>query len=95
MLEMVLQDLQYIYEETKCRSQVPTIVTYKMISNLIYNANYKISLKEYIKSLLIFDFDKNYIKRLLIIILYKLFKNYLKKYYSEKHIYTDLNIQNA
>jgi hypothetical protein len=95
MLEMGLHDHQYIYDKTKCKNRIPFIVIYKIQLNLLYNANYKISLREYIKSLLIFDFDKNYIKRLLIIILYKLFKNYLKKYYSEKHIYTDLNIQNA
>jgi hypothetical protein len=95
MLEMILKDFQYIYDKTKCKNRIPFIVIYKIQLNLLYNANYKISLKEYIKSLLIFDFDKDYIKRLLIIILYKLFKNYLKKYHSEKHIYTDLNIQNV
>jgi hypothetical protein len=94
-LEMGLHDHQYIYEKTGCKNRIPFIVIYKIQLNLLYNANYKISLKEYIKSLLIFDFDKDYIKRLLIIILYKLFKNYLKKYYLGKRIYTDLNIQNV
>jgi len=56
---------------------------------MLYNANYKISLKEYIEYLLLFD--KSYIRRLLRIILYKLFKNYLKKRYLKKYIYIDLN----
>jgi len=95
MLEMILQDLQYIYEETKCKSQIPTIVTYKMILNLIYNANYRISLKEYIEYLSIPPkFDKDYIKNLIRIILYIFSKNYLKKYYLRKYTFTDLNIQN-
>jgi len=95
MLEMVLQDLQYIYEETKCRSQVPTIVTYKMILNLIYNANYKISLREYMEYLLIsLKFDEDHIKNLIRIILYIFSKNYLKKYYLKKYTFKDLNVQN-
>ena len=93
VLEMFLQDLKYIYEKTKCKYQIYGIVSYKILLNLIYNANYKISLKEYLKVLLIFDRD--YIKRLVKIISYKLFKNYLKKYYLRKYIFTDLNIQNA
>jgi len=92
-LEMFLQDLQYIYEKTKCKGQIYRIVSYKILLNLIYNANYKISLKEYIEDLLIFD--KNYIKRLAKIVLYNLFKNYLKKYYLKKYIFTDLNSQNV
>jgi len=95
MLEMILQDLQYIYEETECKSQIPTIVTYKMILNLIYNANYRISLKEYVEYLSISPkFDKDYIKNLIRIILYIFSKNYLKKYYLRKYTFTDLNIQN-
>jgi hypothetical protein len=94
MLEMVLQDLQYIYKETGCKSQIPTIVTYKMILNLIYNANYKISLKEYVEYLsMSLKFDKDYIKNLIRIILYILSKNYLKKYYLRKYKFTDLNAQ--
>ena len=92
-LEMFLQDHQYIYEKTKCKNVVDRIVDFKIKLNIIYNANYKISLKEYLECLLIFDRD--YIKRLAKIILYKLFKNYLRKYYLRKYIYTDLNIQNA
>jgi len=92
-LEMFLQDLQYIYEKTKCKGQIYGIISYKILLNLIYNTNYKISLKEYIECLLIFDRD--YIKRLAKIILYKLFRNYLRKYYLRKYIYTDLNVQNV
>jgi len=90
MLEMALHDHQYIYEKTKCKNQISKIIGYKIQLNLIYNTSYKISLKEYIKYLLIFD--KNYIKRLAKIILYNLFKNYLKKYYLKKYTYADLNI---
>jgi len=93
MLEMNLQDFQYIYEKTKCKSIIDRIVNFKIKLNTMYNANYKISLKEYIECLLLFDED--YIKRLSVIILYKLFRNYLKKYYLKIYIYTDLNIQNA
>ena len=89
MLEMALHDHQYIYEKTKCKKSLDGLISYKTQLNLIYNANYKISLKEYIENLLVFD--KNYIKRLAKIILYKLFKNYLKKYYLRKYIYMDLN----
>jgi hypothetical protein len=96
MLEMILQDLQYIYEKTKCRSQIPTIVTYKMILNLIYDTNYRISLKEYIEYLFIsLKFNEDYIKNLIRIFLYILSKNYLKKYYLRKYIFTDLNAQNV
>jgi len=93
VLEMFLQDLQYIYEKTKCKYQIYGIISYKILLNLIYNANYKISLKEYLEVLLIFDRD--YIKRLTKIILYKLFKNYLRKYYLKKFIFTDLNSLNT
>jgi hypothetical protein len=93
MAEMFLRDHQYIYEKTKCKYQIYGIVSYKILLNLIYNANYKISLKEYLKVLSIFDRD--YIRRLAMVILYKLFKNYLKKYYLRKYIFTDLNTQNA
>jgi len=89
MAEMFLRDHQYIYEKTKCKYQIYRIVSYKILLNLIYNANYKISLKEYIKCLLIFDRD--YIKRLAMVISYNLFRNYLKKYYLRKYIFTDLN----
>jgi len=41
------------------------------------------------------NIDKDYIKRLAKIILYKLFRNYLRKYYLKKFIFADLNIQNA
>jgi hypothetical protein len=92
MLEMVLQDLQYIYEETKCKNQINGIVNLKIKLNTIYNVNYKISLKEYIEYLSLFD--KDFIRRLSLIILYKLFRNYLKKYYLRTYIFTDLNIQN-
>jgi len=95
MLEMILQDIQYIYEETKCKSQIPTIVTYKMILNLIYNANYSISLKEYVEYLFVSPkFNEDYIKNLIRIILYIFSKNYLKKYYLRKYTFIDLNIQN-
>jgi len=90
--EMFLRDHQYIYEKTKCKYQIYGIVSYKILLNLIYNANYKISLREYIEYLLIFDRD--YIRRLTKIILYKLFKKYLRKYYLKKFIFTDLNVQN-
>jgi len=93
MLEMILYDHQYIYEKTECKNRILSIVIYKIQLNLLYNANYKISLKEYIECLLLFDED--YIKRLSVVILYKLFRNYLKKYYLGKRIYTDLNIQNT
>ncbi|MFP3132288.1 MAG: hypothetical protein RXQ77_03025, partial [Candidatus Nanopusillus sp.] len=92
-LEMFLQDHQYIYEKTKCKNVVDRIVDFKIKLNIIYNANYKISLKEYLEYLLIFD--RHYIKRLAKIILYKLFRNYLKKYYLRNYIYTDLNVQNV
>jgi len=92
ILEMDLHDHQYIYEKTRCRNQLNKIINYKIQLNLIYNANYKIPLKEYIGDLLIFD--KNYIRKLAKIILYVLFKKYLRKYYLRKYIYTDLNIQN-
>jgi len=91
--EMFLRDHQYIYEKTKCRYQIYGMVSYKILLNLIYNVNYKISLREYLEVLSIFDRD--YIKRLAMVILYKLFKNYLKKYYLRKYIFTDLNTQNA
>jgi len=95
MLEMILQDLQYIYEKTTCKSQIPTIVTYKMLLNLLYNANYKISLGEYMEYLLMsIKLDEDHIKNLIRIILYIFSKNYLKKYYLRKYIFTDLNIQN-
>ena len=93
MLEIALHDHQYIYEKTKCKIALDGVISYKAQLNLIYNAGYKISLKEYIEYLLVFD--KNYIKRLAKIILYMLFRNYLKKYYLKKYTYTDLNIQNA
>jgi hypothetical protein len=95
MLEMILKDFQYIYEETKCKSQIPTIVTYKMILNLIYNANYRISLREYMEYLLMPPkFDEDYIKNLIRIILYIFSKNYLRKYYLKTYTFTDLNVQN-
>jgi hypothetical protein len=93
MLEMALYDHQYIYEKTKCKNQIDRIISYKAQLNLIYSTNYRISLKEYIEYLSIFD--KNYIKRLSKIILYKLFRNYLKKHYLRNYIYTDLNVQNV
>jgi len=92
-LEMFLQDHQYIYEKTKCKGQKCGMISYKIPLNLIYNANYKISLKEYLECLLIFNRD--YIKRLARIILYKLFRNYLRKRYLRNNIYTDLNVQNV
>jgi hypothetical protein len=88
-LELELQDYQHIYEKTKCKRYIDNIIIYKIRLNILYNANYKISLKEYIEYLLLFD--KSYIRRLLRIILYKLFKNYLKKRYLKKYIYIDLN----
>ena len=91
MLEMNLQDFQYIYEKTKCKNIVDRIVNFKIKLNIIYNANYKISLKEYIECLLLFNED--YIKRLSVVILYKLFRNYLKKYYLKTYTFTDLNVQ--
>jgi hypothetical protein len=93
MAEMFLQDYQYIYEKTKCKGQIYGIVSYKTVLNIIYNANYKISLKEYLKILSIFD--RNYIIRLTKIILYNLFRNYLRKYYLKKYKFTDLNTQNT
>jgi len=93
MLEMALHDHQYIYEKARCKNQIDRIISYKIQLNIVYNTNYKISLREYIECLLIFD--KNYIKRLLKIILYILFKNYLRKYYLRNYIYTDLNVQNV
>jgi hypothetical protein len=94
-LEMLLHDHQYIYEETKCKWQISGIIRYKMILNLIYNANYKISLREYMRWLLASTkFDEDYIKNLIKIILYIFFKGYLKKYYLKNYIFTDLNIQN-
>jgi hypothetical protein len=96
MLEMILKDFQYIYEKTKCKSQIPTIVTYKMLLNLLYNANYKISLREYMEYLLMsLKLDEDYIKNLIRIILYIFSKNYLKKYYLRKYTFTDLNVQNG
>jgi hypothetical protein len=92
MLEMILNDLQYIYEETRCKNQINGIVNFKIKLNTIYNVNYKISLKEYIEYLSLFD--KDFIKRLSLIILYKLFRSYLKKYYLKTYTFTDLNIQN-
>jgi hypothetical protein len=95
MLEMILKDFQYIYDKTKCKSQIPTIVTYKMLLNLLYNANYNISLKEYMEYLLMsLKFDEDYIKNLARIFLYIFFKNYLREYYLRKYIFIDLNIQN-
>jgi hypothetical protein len=95
MLEMILNDSQYIYEKTKCKTQIPIIVTYKMILNLLYNANYKISLKEYIEYLWIPPkFNGDYIKNLIRITLYIFSKNYLKKYYLRKYTFTDLEVQN-
>jgi len=82
LLEMFLYDFQYIYEKTKCKNGINGIVNYKIKLNTVYNANYKISLKEYIGYLSLFD--KDFIKRLLLIILYKLFRNYLRKYYLKK-----------
>jgi glycosyltransferase involved in cell wall biosynthesis len=90
--EGFLHDYQYIYEKTKCKGLTYGIISYKILLNLIYNANYKITLKEYIEFLL--TFDENYIKGLSKIILYNLFRNYLKKYYLRKYIFTDLNSQN-
>jgi hypothetical protein len=88
-LELELQDYQHIYEKTKCKRYIDNIIIYKIRLNILYNANYKISLKEYIEYLLLFD--KSYIRRLSRIILYKLFKNYLRRRYLKKHIYMDLN----
>jgi glycosyltransferase involved in cell wall biosynthesis len=93
LLEMFLHDFQYIYEKTKCMSEINGIVNFKIKLNTIYNANYKISLKEYIEYLSLFD--KDFIKRLSLIILYNLFRNYLRKYYLKKFIFTDLNTQNT
>ena len=92
MLEMNLKDFQYIYEKTKCKNQINGIVNLKIKLNTIYNVSYKISLKEYIEYLSIFD--KGFIKRLSLIILYKLFRNYIRKYYLRTYTFTDLNIQN-
>jgi len=89
---MLLNDHQYIYEKTKCKNQIDGIIIYKIRLNILYNANYKISLREYMEYLSLFD--KSYIRRLLRIILYKLFKNYLKRRYLKKHIYIDLNTRN-
>jgi len=91
MLETNLQDFQYIYEKTKCKNIVDRIVNFKIKLNTMYNANYKISLKEYIEYLLLFD--KDYIKRLSVFILYKLFRNYLKKYYLKTYTFTDLKVR--
>jgi len=91
--EMFLHDYQYIYEKTKCKGLIYGIVSYKILLNLMYNANYKISLREYLECLLIFNRD--FIKGLSKIILYNLFRNYLKKYYLKKYIFTDLNSQNV
>jgi len=91
--EMFLRDYQYIYEKTKCKYQIYQIVSYKILLNLMYNANYKISLREYLDAISIFDRD--YIRRLSKIILYNLFRNYLRKYYLKKFIFTDLNSQNV
>ena len=91
--EMFLHDYQYIYEKIKCRGQIYGIISYKILLNLMYNANYKISLREYLECLLIFNRD--FIKGLSKIILYNLFRNYLKKYYLKKYIFTDLNSQNV
>jgi glycosyltransferase involved in cell wall biosynthesis len=89
MLELILNDHQYIYEKTKCRGEIYEIISYKIALNIMYDANYKISLKEYLEVLSIFDRDS--IRRLAKIILYKLFRNYLRKYYLKKFIFTDLN----
>jgi len=91
-LEIELQDYQHIYEKTKCKRYIDNIIIYKIRLNILYNANYKISLREYMEYLSLFD--KSYIRRLLRIILYKLFKNYLKRRYLKKHIYIDLNTRN-
>jgi len=93
MLEMALHDHQYIYEKARCKNQIDRIISYKIQLNIVYNTNYKISLKEYIEYLSIFD--KNYIKRLVKIFLYMLFRNYLRKYYLREYTYTDLNAQNV
>jgi len=93
LAEGFLHDYQYIYEKTKCKGLAYGIISYKILLNLIYNANYNITLKEYIELLL--TFDENYIKGLLKIILYNLFRNYLRKYYLRKYIFTDLNTQNT
>jgi hypothetical protein len=92
-LELELQDYQHIYEKTKCKRYIDNIIIYKIRLNILYNANYKISLKEYMEYLLLFD--KSYIRRLSRIILYKLFKNYLRRRYLEKIYVTDLNTQNT
>jgi len=81
-LELELQDYKHIYEKTKCKYQIDNIISYKIRLSILYNANYKISLKEYMEYLLLFD--KSYIRRLLRVILYKLFKNYLKRRYLGK-----------
>jgi len=95
-LEMLLHDHEYIYEKTKCKWQICGIIRYKNILNLIYNDNYNISLKEYTRCLLASTkFDKDYIKNLIKIILYIVFKGYLKKYYLRNYIFTDLNMQNG
>jgi len=91
ILELELQDYQHIYEKTKCKRYIDNIIIYKIRLNILYNANYKISLKEYMEYLLLFD--KSYIRRLSRIILYKLFKNYLKRRYLKRYIYIDLNTQ--
>ncbi|MFP3317287.1 MAG: glycosyltransferase [Candidatus Nanopusillus sp.] len=93
MAEMFLHDYQYIYEKTKCKGSIYGIISYKILLNLIYNANYKISLREYIECLLLFD--GNYLKGLSKIILYNLFRNYLRKYYLRKYTFADLNTQNT
>ncbi|WP_231434228.1 hypothetical protein [Candidatus Nanopusillus massiliensis] len=90
---MNLQDFQYIYEKTKCKNIIDRIVNFKIKLNTMYNANYKISLKEYIGEVY-YRFDEDYIKRLSVIILYKLFRNYLKKYYLKKYTLTEPNVQN-
>ena len=96
MLEMILKDIQYIYEKTKCKNQIPNIVTFKMLLNLLYNANYKISLREYMEYLLMsLKFNEDYIKNLVRIVLYIFFKNYLRRYYLRKYTFIDLNIQNG
>jgi hypothetical protein len=56
--------------------------------NIVYNTNYKISLKEHIQYLTILYI--NIIKRIIHTLLYIFFMNKLRKYYLNKYNYMDL-----
>ena len=88
ILKKHLKAFIYVYERLKCKRALDYLIGLKMELNIVYNTNYKISIKEYIQYLTMLD--SNIIKRITYTLLYIFFKNKLRKYYLNKYNYMDL-----